>query len=73
MSQNRLSGDGDGLRSYEVGHAALREIVIRSGAMLPAAGDAREARWAAEGWTGGTARRRPDGTPDTRTLETARG
>ena len=64
--------DSDGLLSYEIGHAALREACVRGRDVSPSPGDTREARWAEEGWTKGNARKRPDGKPDWSTLETVR-
>ena len=64
----RVGPDSDGLLSYEIGHAALREACVRAGDVMPRDGDTHEARWAKEGL-----RRRPDGKPDWRTLETVRG
>lgn len=39
----------DGHRSYTLGHAALREMCIRSGSVKPSEGNLDEERWAREG------------------------
>lgn len=66
-------GEGsDGLASWGIGIASIREVVIRNGSMAPAASEPREARWAEEGWTKGKARKLASGQPDTRTLDTVR-